>query len=68
MNNRCVFVSHISVKLPYYVAGVMLQENAVYVTLYAKLGLTVTWNREDAVMVISATKLNTYRSGLRDEK
>lgn len=38
----------------------MLEENSVYVTLYAKLGLTVTWNRDDAVMVIEATKFNIY--------
>lgn len=49
-------VSHISVNLPHYVAGVMLEENSIYIKLYAKLGLSVTWNKDDAVMVISLLK------------
>lgn len=40
----------------------MLEENTVYIKLNAKLGLTVIWNRDDAVMVISAMMFKIYIS------
>lgn len=40
-----------SVKVPYYNAGVQVEENAVYIKLQSKVGITVMWNGDDAVMV-----------------
>ncbi|XP_029909386.1 mucin-2 [Myripristis murdjan] len=40
-----------SINLPYYKAGVQLEQNAVYIKLQAKVGIVVMWNRDDAVMV-----------------
>lgn len=57
-------ISFISVKLPHYVAGVMLEENPIYMKLYAKLGLSVTWNRDDAVMVISPFNMYPFYKDL----
>uniref|UniRef100_A0A8C5H0H0 Mucin-2-like n=1 Tax=Gouania willdenowi TaxID=441366 RepID=A0A8C5H0H0_GOUWI len=39
------------VSLPYFKAGVHLEQNAVYIKFQSKVGITVMWNREDAVMV-----------------
>ncbi|XP_028304412.1 LOW QUALITY PROTEIN: mucin-2-like [Gouania willdenowi] len=39
------------VSLPYFKTGVHLEQNAVYIKLQSKVGITVMWNREDAVMV-----------------
>ncbi|KAJ8248888.1 hypothetical protein GJAV_G00228860 [Gymnothorax javanicus] len=39
------------VKTPHYGSGVLLQRNTIYTKLYAKLGLSIMWNGEDAVSV-----------------
>uniref|UniRef100_A0A3P8U1M0 VWFD domain-containing protein n=1 Tax=Amphiprion percula TaxID=161767 RepID=A0A3P8U1M0_AMPPE len=39
------------VNLPYYKAGVQVEKNAVYIKLQSKVGITVMWNGDDAVMV-----------------
>ncbi|RVE71721.1 hypothetical protein OJAV_G00054810 [Oryzias javanicus] len=45
-----IFNSEI-VPLPYYQGGVQVEKNAVYTKLQAKVGVTVMWNGDDAVMV-----------------
>uniref|UniRef100_A0A3B5QI73 VWFD domain-containing protein n=1 Tax=Xiphophorus maculatus TaxID=8083 RepID=A0A3B5QI73_XIPMA len=39
------------VPLPYYKAGVQVKNNAAYIKFQSKVGFTVMWNGEDAVMV-----------------
>uniref|UniRef100_A0A8D3DUY0 VWFD domain-containing protein n=1 Tax=Scophthalmus maximus TaxID=52904 RepID=A0A8D3DUY0_SCOMX len=39
------------IKMPYYNAGVQVERNAVYIKLHSKVGITVMWNGDDAVMV-----------------
>ncbi|XP_040927175.1 mucin-2-like isoform X2 [Betta splendens] len=39
------------VQVPYYNAGVEVEKNAVYIKLQSKVGITVMWNGDDAVMV-----------------
>ncbi|KAG7472981.1 mucin-2-like isoform X1 [Solea senegalensis] len=39
------------VEMPYYNAGVQVEKNAVYIKLQSKVGITVMWNGDDAVMV-----------------
>ncbi|XP_046889494.1 mucin-2-like [Hypomesus transpacificus] len=39
------------IDLPYYKAGVQLERNAIYTKLHSKVGITVMWNGDDAVMV-----------------
>ncbi|XP_067090253.1 mucin-2 [Osmerus mordax] len=39
------------IDLPYYNAGVQLERNAIYTKLHSKVGITVMWNGDDAVMV-----------------
>ncbi|XP_044212417.1 mucin-2-like [Thunnus albacares] len=46
-----VTVNDLSVKMPYYNAGVQVEKNAVYIKLQSKVGITVMWNGDDAVMV-----------------
>lgn len=40
-----------SVKTPYYSSGLLIESNDVYTKVYAKLGLILIWNQEDALMV-----------------
>ncbi|XP_055365809.1 mucin-2 [Betta splendens] len=51
LTKNTVLVDNLQVKLPYYDAGVQVERNAVYMKLKSKAGLTVMWNRDDAVMV-----------------
>ncbi|XP_054475427.1 mucin-2-like, partial [Anoplopoma fimbria] len=46
-----ITVNDVPVKTPYYNAGVQLENNAVYIKLQSKVGITVMWNGDDAVMV-----------------
>ncbi|XP_069037877.1 mucin-2-like [Lepisosteus oculatus] len=52
------------VKTPYYGSGVLLEKNEVYTKLYAKLGLTVMWNGEDAIMLELDSKYRNRTCGL----
>ncbi|XP_031715388.1 mucin-2 isoform X3 [Anarrhichthys ocellatus] len=46
-----ITVNDVPVKTPYYNGGVQLENNGVYIKLQSKVGITVTWNSDDAVMV-----------------
>ncbi|XP_034391291.1 mucin-2-like isoform X2 [Cyclopterus lumpus] len=46
-----ITVNDLPVKTPYYNGGVQLEKNAVYIKLQSKVGITVMWNGDDAVMV-----------------
>jgi len=39
------------VKTPYYSSDVLIESNDIYTKVYAKLGLILIWNHEDALMV-----------------
>jgi len=43
--------SFFRVTLPVHITGILVEENTIYIRLYSKMGVTVTWNKEDAVMV-----------------
>ncbi|KAF7701897.1 hypothetical protein HF521_001180 [Silurus meridionalis] len=64
LTKNLVMVNNDIVKLPHYVAGVMLEENPIYIKLYAKLGLSVTWNRDEAIMVELDIKYSNRTCGL----
>ncbi|XP_053496890.1 mucin-2-like [Ictalurus furcatus] len=64
LTKNMVMVNGEIVKLPHYVAGVMLEENSIYIKLYAKLGLSVTWNKDDAVMLDLDPKYSNHTCGL----
>ncbi|XP_045897830.1 mucin-2-like, partial [Micropterus dolomieu] len=46
-----VTVNSVPVKMPYNEAGVQVENIAVYIKLQSKVGITVMWNGDDAVMV-----------------
>ncbi|KAM6925970.1 mucin-2-like [Lycodopsis pacificus] len=46
-----ITVNDVPVKTPYYNGGVQVENDAVYIKLQSKVGITVTWNGDDAVMV-----------------
>ncbi|XP_068459808.1 mucin-2-like [Clinocottus analis] len=46
-----ITVNDLPVKTPYYNGGVQLEQNAIYIKLQSKVGITVMWYSDDAVMV-----------------
>ncbi|XP_069564192.1 mucin-2-like [Brachyistius frenatus] len=51
LSKSLVTVNDVPVTMPYYQAGVTVEKNAVYIKLQSKVGITVMWNSDDAVMV-----------------
>ncbi|MBN3322769.1 MUC2 protein, partial [Atractosteus spatula] len=64
LRGKLVSVNGDIVKTPYYGSGVLLEKNEVYTKLYAKLGLTVMWNGEDAIMLELDSKYRNRTCGL----
>ncbi|XP_059391922.1 mucin-2-like [Carassius carassius] len=50
--------------LPVHVAGILVEENTIYMRLHSKMGITVMWNKEDAVMVELDSKFSNRTCGL----
>lgn len=40
-----------SAKTPYYSSGILVEKNSAYTKVYARVGLILIWNREDALLV-----------------
>uniref|UniRef100_A0A3Q3RNB2 VWFD domain-containing protein n=1 Tax=Mastacembelus armatus TaxID=205130 RepID=A0A3Q3RNB2_9TELE len=51
LTENLVTVNDLPVKMPYYNAGVQVEKNAAYIKLHSKVGITVMWTGDDAVMV-----------------
>ncbi|XP_062277536.1 mucin-2-like [Scomber scombrus] len=51
LTKNLVMMNDRIVKMPYYNGGVQVENNAVYIKLQSKVGITVMWNGDDAVMV-----------------
>uniref|UniRef100_UPI001ED85821 mucin-2 n=1 Tax=Scatophagus argus TaxID=75038 RepID=UPI001ED85821 len=51
LTKNLVTVNSLPIKMPYYNAGVQVEKNAIYIKLQSKVGITVMWNRDDAVTV-----------------
>uniref|UniRef100_A0A8U8B3S5 Uncharacterized protein n=1 Tax=Geospiza parvula TaxID=87175 RepID=A0A8U8B3S5_GEOPR len=52
------------VKTPYYASGVLIESNEIYTKIYAKLGMVLMWNQQDALMVELDSKFNNHTCGL----
>ncbi|XP_039584367.1 mucin-2 isoform X2 [Passer montanus] len=52
------------VKTPYYTSGVLIESNDIYTKIYAKLGMVLMWNQQDALMVELDSKFNNHTCGL----
>ncbi|XP_021257809.1 mucin-2 [Numida meleagris] len=52
------------VRTPYYSSGLLIESNDVYTKVYAKLGLILIWNQEDALMVELDSKFGNQTCGL----
>ncbi|XP_037398845.1 mucin-2 isoform X6 [Pygocentrus nattereri] len=64
ITSNLVMVNGDIVELPHYEAGVLVEQSAVYLKLFAKLGLSILWNRDDAIMVELDTKYANQTCGL----
>ncbi|OXB72765.1 UNVERIFIED_CONTAM: hypothetical protein H355_006208, partial [Colinus virginianus] len=52
------------VKTPYYSSGLLIESNDIYTKVYAKIGLILIWNQEDALMVELDSKFGNQTCGL----
>nr|XP_021326446.1 mucin-2 [Danio rerio] len=59
-----VNVNEAKVTLPVHVSGILVEENTIYTRLYSKMGITVMWNKDDAVMVELDSKYSNRTCGL----
>ncbi|XP_016099490.1 mucin-2-like [Sinocyclocheilus grahami] len=64
LTEKQVVVNGEKVTLPVHVAGILVEENTIYIRLYSKMGITVMWNKEDAVMVELDSKYSSRTCGL----
>uniref|UniRef100_A0A8C1ZSL3 VWFD domain-containing protein n=1 Tax=Cyprinus carpio TaxID=7962 RepID=A0A8C1ZSL3_CYPCA len=59
-----VMVNGENKSLPLHEAGILVEENTIYIRLYYKMGITVIWNKEDAVTVELDSKYSNRTCGL----
>ncbi|XP_052399904.1 mucin-2-like isoform X2 [Carassius gibelio] len=64
LTEKQVLVNEEKVKLPVQLAGILVEENTIYTRLYSKMGITVKWNKNDAVMVELDSKYSNRTCGL----
>ncbi|XP_062402502.1 mucin-2-like [Sardina pilchardus] len=64
LTKQMVMVGGEMISTPYHVSGVLIEENSAYTNLHYKLGLSVMWNRDDAVMVELDSKYSNRTCGL----
>ncbi|XP_076123315.1 uncharacterized protein muc2.1 [Alosa pseudoharengus] len=64
LTKQLIMVGGEIVSTPYHVSGVLIEENSAYTNLHYKLGLSVMWNRDDAVMVELDSKYSNRTCGL----
>uniref|UniRef100_U3IKI8 Mucin 2, oligomeric mucus/gel-forming n=1 Tax=Anas platyrhynchos platyrhynchos TaxID=8840 RepID=U3IKI8_ANAPP len=51
-------------KTPYYSSGLLIERSDIYTKVYAKLGLILIWNQEDALLVELDSKFSNQTCGL----
>ncbi|XP_017664934.1 PREDICTED: mucin-2 [Lepidothrix coronata] len=61
---KLVVVDGRIVKTPYYSSGLLIESNDIYTKIYAKLGMVLMWNQQDALMVELDNKFNNLTCGL----
>ncbi|XP_056095227.1 mucin-2-like [Rhinichthys klamathensis goyatoka] len=64
LTEKQVMINEEKVTLPVHISGILVEENTIYTRLYSKMGITVTWNKEDAVMVELDSKYSNRTCGL----
>ncbi|XP_072127461.1 mucin-2 [Mobula birostris] len=64
MTPKFTVISDEIVSLPYFGPGFYVEQNVQYTKLYGKFGLTLMWNREDALMVELDVKYHNQTCGL----
>ncbi|RXN23825.1 mucin-2-like protein [Labeo rohita] len=64
LTEKQVLINGENVTLPVHIAGILVEENSIYTKLYSKMGITVMWNKEDAVMVELDSKYSNQTCGL----
>ncbi|XP_073514024.1 mucin-2-like [Phyllobates terribilis] len=64
MKNNLLVLNGDIVKTPYYTFGILIHKNDDYYKIYTKVGLTLMWNKEDAVMLELDPSFKNHTCGL----
>ncbi|XP_053545247.1 mucin-2 [Bombina bombina] len=64
LKSNLVVVNGVIAKTPYYSFGILIDKNDAYIKVFTKIGLTLMWNREDAIMVELDSRFNNNTCGL----
>ncbi|KAM4723113.1 mucin-2-like [Rhinophrynus dorsalis] len=64
MNSSSILVNEIEAELPYNNFGIFVEDTDVYLKMSTKIGLTLMWNKEDAIMLELQTKFRNVTRGL----
>ncbi|XP_075692869.1 mucin-2-like [Rhinoderma darwinii] len=64
MKSNLVVVNGAIVMTPFYSFGILIHKNDAYIKMNTKAGLTLMWNKEDAVMLELDPRFNNHTCGL----
>ncbi|XP_044125177.1 mucin-2-like [Bufo gargarizans] len=64
IKSNLVVVNGAIARTPFYKFGILMHENDGYFKMYTKVGLTLMWNREDAIMVELDPRFLNHTCGL----
>ncbi|XP_060118384.1 mucin-2 [Heteronotia binoei] len=62
--HKMVVVDGQIVRTPYYSSGILIEKTDIYTKMYARVGMVLLWNREDALMFELDAKFNNKTCGL----
>ncbi|XP_069866019.1 mucin-2 isoform X2 [Dipodomys merriami] len=64
LTHQLVVVNGAMVSTPHYSSGLLIEKNDAYTKVYSRAGLTLMWNREDAVMLELDSRFQNHTCGL----
>lgn len=64
LTHKLAVVNGAMVSTPHYSSGLLIEKNDAYTKVYSRAGLSLMWNREDALMVELDSRFQNHTCGL----
>ncbi|KAF7461691.1 hypothetical protein GHT09_014258 [Marmota monax] len=64
LTQQLVVVNGAMVSTPHYSSGLLIEKNEAYTKVYSRAGLSLMWNREDALMLELDSRFQNHTCGL----
>uniref|UniRef100_A0A287D0N9 Mucin-2 n=3 Tax=Ictidomys tridecemlineatus TaxID=43179 RepID=A0A287D0N9_ICTTR len=64
LTHQLVVVNGAMVSTPHYSSGLLIEKNEAYTKVYSRAGLSLMWNREDALMLELDSRFQNHTCGL----